>query len=376
MACERSLPFDRSIEDYVRKAAPDIMLITPLIWFASGQVSYLRAAKKMNIPTVFGVESWDNLTTKGTLYELPDMVLVWNELQAIEAEQLHHVPAQRLGITGAHTYDSWFRWNSRDRSDFCRELGFDPERPYICYACSSKSIAAEELQLIEDWLRHLRTSGKRELAELQILIRPHPYNPQPWADAELSNDINVKVWPSKGIIPLLKSDKDDYFNSLHHSVAVIGLNSSSQIEAGIIGRPVLTMINKDFPSAANQENTVHFHYLVREGLLIVDRDIQEHMEHLLKILQASHNTPDVHQTFIKRFVRPLDISRPAADAFVSKVEQLHAGFGKNQVQEFKPNRILRAILLPVAILSRKLGGAFHGKSRKRKMIEANLLMNK
>lgn len=376
MACERSLPLDRSIEDYVQKVGPDILLITPLIWFASGQVSYLRAAKKMNIPTVFGVESWDNLTTKGTLYELPDMVLVWNDLQAIEAEQLHHVPSNRLGITGAHTYDSWFGWNSRDRTDFCRELGFDPERPYICYTCSSKSIAAQELQLIEHWLKHLRMSDKRELAELQILIRPHPHNPQPWADAALSNDSNVRVWPPKGIIPLLRSDKDDYFNSLHHSVAVVGLNSSAQIEAGIIGRPVLTMINRDFPSAANQENTVHFHYLVREGLLIVGRDIQEHMEHLLKILRASDNPPDAHQTFIKRFVRPLDISRPAADAFVTKVEQLHAGYGKNQVRELKSNRILRALLLPVAILSRKFGGPFHGESRRHKMIEANLFTRK
>ena len=57
---------------------------------------------------MLGVGSWDHLTTKGLIHEVPDRVLVWNEAQKQEAIALHGVPAERVLVTGAQAYDHWF----------------------------------------------------------------------------------------------------------------------------------------------------------------------------------------------------------------------------------------------------------------------------
>ena len=55
----------------------------------------------------------------------------------------------------------------------------------------------------------------------------------------LSAHANVAVWGSS---PVDAAGRDDYFDSLWHSTAVVGLNTSAFIEAGIVGRPVLTIL--------------------------------------------------------------------------------------------------------------------------------------
>ena len=71
---------------------PDLLLMTPLLYFGSQQVEYVRAAKAAGIPCVLGVGSWDHLTTKGRIHERPHRVVVWNEFQRAEAAELFSRP--------------------------------------------------------------------------------------------------------------------------------------------------------------------------------------------------------------------------------------------------------------------------------------------
>src|SRR5262249_40626474 len=61
---ERAAPIDASVVKYLQKQRPDLLLITPLLYFGSQQVEYVRAARALGIPTILGVGSWDHLTTK------------------------------------------------------------------------------------------------------------------------------------------------------------------------------------------------------------------------------------------------------------------------------------------------------------------------
>ena len=38
----------------------------------------------------------------------------------------------------------------------------------------------------------------------------------------------------------------DYYDSMFHSVAVVGVNTSALIESGIVGRPVFTVLAAEF----------------------------------------------------------------------------------------------------------------------------------
>jgi hypothetical protein len=64
----------------VEGADPDVMLVSPTIWPKDPvEADYLHAGRALGIPTIGYVNSWDNLTSKGTVHVLPDVYIVWNE---------------------------------------------------------------------------------------------------------------------------------------------------------------------------------------------------------------------------------------------------------------------------------------------------------
>ena len=107
-ALDRAVPPPPAIVDFVRRAQPDLMMITPLVDLGSRQIDYLRTARMLGIPTVLPVWSWDHLSSKALLREPPDRVLVWNHTQRDEAIQVHRMPAARVVVTGAQCFDHWF----------------------------------------------------------------------------------------------------------------------------------------------------------------------------------------------------------------------------------------------------------------------------
>ena len=128
---ERSVPEDPAIRAYLEGQRPDIVLLTPLVDLGSSQIEYLREARALRIPTGLCVWSWDHLSSKALIRDLPDRVFVWNPTQKREAIELHGVPAERIVVTGAQCFDQWFdRQPSRDRETFCRQVGLPSSPPY------------------------------------------------------------------------------------------------------------------------------------------------------------------------------------------------------------------------------------------------------
>ena len=107
-AIERAMPPGDTAMRVLAGHRPDLLLMTPLLYFGSQQVEYVRAAKALGIPCVLGVGSWDHLTTKGRIHERPHRVVVWNEFQREEAAELHGIPPELVSVTGAQAYDHWF----------------------------------------------------------------------------------------------------------------------------------------------------------------------------------------------------------------------------------------------------------------------------
>ena len=134
-AIERALPPVPEIEVQLREIRPDIVLITPLVYLGSSQFEILRAALAMGMRTAFCVGSWDHLSSKALIRDMPQRVLVWNDIQKQEAVSLHGVPADRVVITGAQSYDQWFgRQPVRSREEFCARVGLPFDRPFLLYS--------------------------------------------------------------------------------------------------------------------------------------------------------------------------------------------------------------------------------------------------
>lgn len=321
-AVERMIPPSRAIETFLRAQHPDLLLVTPLVELGSQQVDYVKAARQLGIRSALCVASWDNLTSKGLIRVLPDHVLVWNETQTREAVELHGVGPGQVVVTGAHLFDRWFDARpSRSREEFCRLVGLDPGRPFVLYVGSSVFIAPEEVPFAERWLAALRASGDPAVARLGVLIRPHPANARQWRAFDAAVFDNVALWPPIGTDPNAPDFRRDYFDSLYHSIGVVGINTSAQIEAGIVGRPVFTVRAREFAHA--QEGTLHFQYLVGErgGLVQAAATLEEHVTQLAAVAHGSGGGAD-RSEFIRGFVRPLGLDTPAAPVFARAIEEL------------------------------------------------------
>jgi hypothetical protein len=316
-----AIPRPAVIVDYLRDAAPDLLIITPLVDLGSQQIDYVRAARQLGIPTVLAVWSWDHLSSKALLREYPERVLVWNPTQRREALEVHGVPPDRVVVTGAQCFDHWFdRRPSRSREAFFAQLGLPADRPMILYVCTGliKGSPAEA-PFVREWLTRVRASADPVVARASVLVRPHPSQTAQWVDADLSDLGPAAIW---GGNPIDQQSRDDYFDSLYHSTAVVGLNTSAFIEAGIVGREVLAILHPPFHD--NQQGTVHFKYLLEigGGLLRVSHSLGDHVDQLSTALRRPAAATHPHQAFLEAFVRPGGLDCPATPAFVQAVEEM------------------------------------------------------
>jgi hypothetical protein len=326
LALERRLPVSDEIRAYLLRRRPDVVLVSPLVLLGSAQGDYIRAASALGLPTALLVASWDNLTNKGVVRDVPSLTIVWNEPQVGEATRLHGIPAEQVVATGAHTYDHWFAWrSSTGREEFAQKVGLDPAQPFLLYACSSWFIGGAEPDFVSDWLAHVH--GDSRLRDVGVLVRPHPQSTVVWRDrGDLAVPGRVVLWPGRGAVPTDERRKSDYYDSLEHSSAVVGVNTSVMIEAAIVGRPVFTLLDDRFRHA--QEGTLHFAYLTGgdegEGVLAVARSWEEHLDQLARALADPGSYADRTRRFVASFVRPHGLDVAAAPRAADAIEQLAA----------------------------------------------------
>lgn len=354
-ASERAIPTDAWVTGQIALEKPDVVLVTPLVDIGSDQTEYVKSARALGIRSALCVHSWDNLTNKGLMRVQPDEVHVWNEAQKREAVTMHGTRPENVVVTGAMVYDQWFeRRASTSREEFCRSVGLDPARPFFLYLCSSQFIAPDEVSFIEKWIGAIRSAPDRRVRTAGILVRPHPANAQPWQRIDDMRQENVVVWPRGGGNPVDAASKNGFYDSMYHSSGAIGINTSAQIECGIVGRPVFSIRTPEYHGT--QEGTLHFHYLVSDGggLLRLADGFDAHVAQLAQALDDPEGTRRQVEGFVKSFTRPFGLNVPATPRMADAIERL--GSMPRRAPERLPLHLypLRAALYPVALLMKAI----------------------
>ena len=323
----RALPPGPAVTELLREERPDVVLATPVV-DGSRQPEFILAAQRLGIPAVACVRSWDNLSTKALFHCRPTLVTVWNETMRREAVEMHGLDPETVVVTGAQKFDAWFaRGPSTTPEEFRARAGLRPDRPFVLYLCSSQFIAPREREAVARWVAALRSRGGDELAGLGVVIRPHPDNQGPWAGAGAAGALGeqVVVYPRPG-----EGDPDaiagadeqavaDFYDSIAHAEAVVGVNTSALIEAAIVGTPILTLRMPEFREG--QDESIHFSYLagVGGGMLRIAPDLDTHLEQLAAVLDAPSR--DGRPTeFLREFVRPHGLDTPAGPILADAIE--------------------------------------------------------
>jgi hypothetical protein len=320
---EQAIPTDRWVDALIASQKPDVVLVTPLVDLGSDQADYVKSARALGIRTGLCVHSWDNLTNKGLIRIKPDRVFLWNESQKREAVVMHGVPAEHVVVTGSPVYDQWFaRTPSTTREEFCAKIGLPADRPFLVYLCSSGFIAPNEAAFVDRWVRELASASDERVRTACILVRPHPQNLQPWHKYDFAEFDHVSVWPAGGANPVDADSKNDFYDSLFHSTLAVGVNTSAQIEAGIVGRPVFTIQTEEH--VGTQDGTLHFQYLLNAGggLLHNAHDFDEHVTQVTNALDELRQEKAKLHGFLEAFVRPRGLDVAATPLIVAGIEEL------------------------------------------------------
>ena len=350
---ERAIPADPGIVSHLKRTKPDLVMVTPMIDFTYGQTDTVKAARALGIPTLLTVASWDNLTNKGLVQFPADRMLVWNAIQTREAVEMHGIDRGTVQETGAQLFDRWFEMEpSVDRAGFCKQVaGLDPDQPIILYLCSSTFICKDEVSFVKEWLTALRGSDDPKIRSANVIVRSHPSHFAQWQGVDLSEFGAVRIWPDGNGVPVDDERKRDYFDSLYFSDAVVGINTSGFIEAGIVGRRTLTLRTPQF--AKTQDGTLHFHYLTEGGLLTVAETFDSHLKQLGETLADPATAEEQVKAFVKSFVRPKGLDAPATPIFVEAVKDA----AKLKPQRWSPVPgavFIRGMAAPVAFFARRL----------------------
>jgi hypothetical protein len=321
-AIERGMPRLEAMDRAMADERPDVALFGSVTHPRGAQGYHLRSAHALRIPTGVMVYSWDHLSSKAVIRDVPDRVFVWNDVQRREAVELHGLPPDRIAITGAQVYDQWFgRQPSRDRTAFLRDQGLPIDRALIVYVCSALTPDPQESRFVRRWLESIRAAPEPELREAAVIIRPHPERRHEWDGVE---------WPDLGPLviagrnPITAEAKTDYFDTLSHGSAVVGLVTSAFLEAAVAGTPVLTILPDEM--RVHQEGMLHFRYLldVEGGLLKASRTLDAHVRDLAAVLAGDVAHAAQQWRFLAAFVRPHGLDRPATPIFADAVEALAA----------------------------------------------------
>jgi hypothetical protein len=345
---ERLIPPVPEAVEVLKEHTPHIVVISPLVERELAQIEVVKAARAAGLHNVLAVGSWDHLTTKRVLMLKPDKILLWNQKQKDEAVTMHGVDPDDVVITGAPVFDQWFgREPVLTREKFFRRAGLEGDGPMIVYAGSSPQIVKGEVEaeFVACWREALRAKLPERYKDINILVRPHPVNYAHWTEPPQG----VTVFPPPvGTNPVNKLEQSDYFHTLHYADAVVGLNTSACVEASICGAPTLTVVGQ---ADARQTDTLHFRLLTPEegGPLLVAHDFDEHVAHLVDVLDH----PEAHKAriegFVESFVRPCGLADRATNHFVRAITDI--GWSPQPPPQ-RDGAIVRALRAVVAIFLR------------------------
>ncbi len=318
-AIERASTPSRTIVSLLKEVDPDVVLVSPTVWPKKPvEADYLRAARALGIPTIGYLNSWDNLTSKGTVHVLPDRYIVWNEALASEAAELHDIPRKRIRITGAPHLDRFFELRpSVSRAELCGRMGCESERPYVVYLCSSRTLIANEVAVATT----LANALVRQFPEgaPTLVVRPHPTNAQPWDDCDHPG---IAVYPRDGDQADTPDSWQEYFDQLAAASCVFGLNTTAFLEAVVADRPCLTIVSDEFEPA--QGRTGHFRHLLAGDFLEICYDADEVAARVARILDGEDVKAGGRRFFTDWFIRPCGADRTASLEVVEAIEEAAA----------------------------------------------------
>jgi hypothetical protein len=298
------------IEEDILNFKPDIILASPCNLRFSSEIDYVQQAKRLNIPVIFSILSWDNLTNKGLFHALPDLFLVWNDNHKRELQLIHLIDNVPIKIIGAQLFDKWLPKKSNIPVDeYILNISASP---YILYLGSSTNIIQDESDILRNLLLELQLID----SSLKIIFKPHPFNSEKYKNLNL--DKLILMADNFGLTESL-TDIINFKYLIQNSIFVVGINTSGFLDSIIIGKPTFSYINHKF--AETQSEAAHYKVLKKYNVLKEFNSFKE-------IFSGNNFDKEFHslrEIFISEFVWPNN-NKSAGEIAASEIDEFLTNF--------------------------------------------------
>jgi CDP-glycerol glycerophosphotransferase (TagB/SpsB family) len=136
-------------------------------------VPFVVAARRVALPVVGHIASWDHTVGKGIVPSGLERYIVQNDVMRDDLVRYHRVDEHRIVVSGWPQTDVFHR--RRPRAEFerlVRELGLDPSRPVVLVMGNSPVNAPYEKNFVDRLVSWWEESGAA--GRFSLLFRPHP----------------------------------------------------------------------------------------------------------------------------------------------------------------------------------------------------------
>ena len=135
-------------------------------------VPFLVGARRLGIPMVGHVASWDHTVGKGVIAPFCELYVVQNEAMQEDLARFHAIGPERVVVTGWPQTDLYARQRPRESYEsLVRSFGLDPARPLVMVMGNTPSNTPFEDRFVERLVEWWKASGDQRPS---LLFRPHP----------------------------------------------------------------------------------------------------------------------------------------------------------------------------------------------------------
>ena len=280
---------------------------------------YLAAARRLDLPVVAYVASWDHTVGKGVISPYCDRYVVQNEVMADDLRRYHDIDAGRIVVTGWPQTDVFQRARPRPEYDaLLRSYGLDPGRPLVLVMGNTPTNAPYEGRFVERLLSWW-DEGPRE--RFQLLFRPHPRD-RDWAARFASARDRAGVHLQEPSF----TDLEELAVLLQHADAVVANAGTILLDALVNDRPgVCVLYDEGAPAGESwaAKNVVGKHYeeLAASGAFYRAESFDEVVAGLDRALADPGELADARRRVVRDVVGEVDgrAAERAVDAIVEVV---------------------------------------------------------
>ena len=236
-------------------------------------VPLIVAARRLGLPIVGYIASWDHTVGKGVIWPGMARYLVQNDVMRDDLERYHDIGPERVVVTGWPQTDVFHR--PRPRADYdalLRAFELDPARPVVLVMGNTPTNAPFERRFVERLVEWWEGGPN---ARFQLLFRPHPRDSE-WRErfaVALGHDGAYVQQPSY-------TDIDDLALLLQHGACVVSNAGTILLDSLVNDRPAVCVLYDegappDESWAINNVGGEHYKKLVESNAFYRAHDFDE-----------------------------------------------------------------------------------------------------